>query len=225
MDDEAQDDGADLDDELAGAVSAPPRLPRTLLLPALTLLAAAAAPLHPDGFSFAQLVYAALLRSPLEAVIVVIGFGSPFLFGAILAVAALLGDGDGEAGTRQRDRLRRVLVVNLGLMHAQLVLTAFLLVSGGAGLLPLALLGFALVSGGYFVLEHARLSAQWTVGSTHEAGPSLPWLARWGATVIVATCGWIRLQTLIGVHLGWAVELVLASCMAIAVITTRRRQP
>ena len=54
-------------------------------------------------------------------------------------------------------------------------------------------------------------------------GLSTRWMIRWGATVIVALCGWIRLQLLIGVRLGWAIEIVLACCMAIAVLLTRPR--
>src|SRR5690606_9867708 len=93
----------------------------------------------------------------------------------------------------------------------------------GQGLLPSALLGFSIVSGGYFVLHHARTSA---MAGGHEAptsrGPTQRWLIRWGATVIVAVCGWMRLQMLNDVRMGWAVELMLCACVMMAVLLGAR---
>lgn len=212
-----------LEDELADAVQAPDHgLPGALVVPALVLTAAIAAPLHPDGFSFAQLLYVAFLRSPLEGLIMLLGFGAPFCFGAIVLTLAALGE-------RSTPRIgERVLVVNLSLLHAQCFLVAALLVANGQGMMPLALLGFSLVSGGYFVVHHARESARgggWDdQGQALPAGgPSQRWLVRWGATVIVAICGWARLQMLIGVRLGWAVELILGACVAMTVLLIKRR--
>ena len=93
-------------------------------------------------------------------------------------------------------------------------------------MLPSALLGFAIVSGGFFVVHHARTSA--AAGGMRETGPRGPtqrWLVRWGATVIVAICGWIRLQMLIDVRFGWAIELMLGACVMMAVLLTRRPTP
>ncbi|PRP93246.1 hypothetical protein ENSA5_43410 [Enhygromyxa salina] len=212
----------ELEDELAEAVRKPATaLPVTLAVPALVLTAAIALPLHPEGFSFAQLLYASFLRSPLEGLIMLIGFGSPFCFGAIvLALAAL--------GPRVVPRVgERLLVVNLSFLHAQLLLVGFMLASRGQGMMPLALLGFALVSGGYFTVHHAREAAAGggvdEDGQAARSGPTQRWLVRWGATVLVAVCGWIRLQLLIGVRLGWAIEVMLAAGVAMAVMLTRRR--
>jgi hypothetical protein len=211
----------ELEDELADAVHEPTvALPVALTLPALVLSAAIALPLHPEGFSFAQLLYAAFLRNPLEGLIMLLGFGSPFCFGAIvLALAGL--------GQRLNPRIgERLLVANLSLLHSQLFLVAAMLWSRGQGMMPLALLGFAVVSGGYFIVHHARESA--AAGGFDEgeqprpAGPSQRWLIRWGATVIVAVCGWIRLQVLVGIRLGWAVEVVLGACVAMTVLLLRR---
>lgn len=203
-----------LEDELADAISEPAReLPRTLVIPATILVGAIAAPLTPDGFSFAQLLYAAFLRSPLEGLITLLGFGSPFCFGMIVLVLAL--------GRRELPPAigERLLISNLSLLHSQLFLVAAMLFWRGQGLLPSALLGFSIVSGGYFVLHHARTSA---MAGGHEApasrGPTQRWLIRWGATVIVAVCGWMRLQMLNDVRLGWAVELMLCACVMMAVL-------
>lgn len=205
-----------LEDELADAVSRPKlTLPTALMAPALLLTAAIAAPLHPDGYSFAQILYVAFLRSPFEALITLLGLGSPFCFGAIvLALAGL--------GPRVLPQTgARALVVNLSFMHAQLLLVAGFLVSQGLGVMPLALLGFAVVSGGYFILHHAR-SAAGAEADAAVVGPPLRWLVRWGATVVVAICGWMRLQLIAGVRFGWAIELMLAACVVMTVLLMRR---
>lgn len=218
MADELEQD--ELEDELADAVrSRQRRLPPALIFPAAALLAASALPLHPEGYSFAQLLYVSFLRSPLEGLIMLLGFGSPFCFGAIVLGLAL-------AGQRLLPRVgERLVVANLSLLHAQLFLVALLLSTNGSGMMPLALLGFATVSGGYFIVHHARTAAAGGVlddrGRTTPSGPELRWLVRWGATVIVAVCGWIRLQMLVGVRLGWAVEVILAACVAMTVLLVR----
>lgn len=212
-----------LEDELADAVSQPSRqLPRALAIPALILGAAIAAPLTPDGYSFAQILYVAFLRHPLEGLITLLGFGSPFCFGLITLLLV--------AG---RDRLtptfgERLLVTNLSFLHAQLLLVAGMLTWNGQGKLPAALLGFAIVSGGFFIVHHAKSAAtaggSEDAGRTAPAGPSQRWLVRWGATVIVAICGWSRLQILVDVRLGWAIELMLGACVMMAVLLSKRSE-
>jgi hypothetical protein len=217
LDDVLDDELGELDDELRDAG---PQLPATLTLPALVLAAAIAAPLHPDGFSFAQLLWVAFLRSPLEGLIMLLGFGAPFCFGAIVLLLA-------ATGQRVHRRIgERLLVMNLSFLHAQLVLIAGLLWSRGQGVMPIALLGFAVVSGGYFIVHHAREAAvggfdEHSGATTPGAGPTQRWLVRWGATVIVAICGWIRLQMLAGVRLGWAIEVMLGACVAMTVLLVR----
>lgn len=220
------DDMADAVEAERGAEGEPaarPALPRVLILPALVLAGASAAPVHPDGFSFLQLLYAAFLRSPLDGLVMLVGFGAPFCFGALVAAAAWVDGRRGAGESAGQAILRRALVVNLSLLHAQLLLVAVVLVRAGQGMVPLALLGFAVVSGGYFTFHHARSTAEGGEGLDRGAGPSTRWLVRWGATVVVAICGWVRLQMLIDVQLGWAIEVVLASCMAIAVLVMRPR--
>lgn len=207
-----EDHDPDPDDVLAQGLAAAPTLPVSLTLPALGLLAAIVLPLHPDGYSFAQLLYVALQHGLIDAIVMLLGFGAPFCFGAIVLVLAGL-------GPRVRTDLGvRALIVNLSLLHAQLVLVAGMLWSRGEGVMPLAFLGFALVSGGYLIVQHARASA-----SDVDQAATQRALVRWGATMIVAICGWIRLQMLIGVQLGWAIEVMLAAGVMMTVILVRRR--
>lgn len=212
----------ELEDELADEVTNPsPPLPRTLLVPAAILVGAIAAPLTPDGYSFAQILYVAFLRHPLEGLLTLLGFGSPFVFGMI--VLALV-----AAGPRVIPAIgERLLVANLSFLHAQLLLVAGMLAWRGQGYLPIALLGLAVVSGGFFLVHHAKSSA--LAGGpdddgSQSAGPSQRWLIRWGSTVIVAVCGWMRLQVLNEVRLGWAVEVILAACVMMTVLLTRPRR-
>jgi hypothetical protein len=205
------DDAFDPDDVLAEGM-AKATLPFALTLPALGLVAAIALPLHPDGYSFAQLLYVVLQHSLFEGLIMLLGLGAPFCFGAIVLLVAGLGP------RVSADLGLRALVVNLSLMHAQLLLVAGTLWSRGEGVMPLAFFGFALVSAGFFIVERARAEA-----SNADAAATQRFLVRWGATMIVAICGWIRLQMLIGVRLGWAIEVMLAAGVMMTVLLVRRR--
>jgi hypothetical protein len=211
-----QDHDPDPDDVLAEGITAAPTLPFLLTLPALGLLAAIVLPLHPDGYSFAQMLYVVLQRSLLDGLIMLLGLGAPFCFGAIVLLLAGLGP---RAPTAVGVR---ALFFNLNLLHAQLVLVAGTLWSRGEGVMPLAFLGFALVSGGYLIVQHARSTAGDADPAARERA-MLRWGVRWGATMIVAICGWIRLQMLIGVQLGWAIEVMLASGVMMTVMLVRHR--
>jgi hypothetical protein len=207
-----EDHDPDPDDVLADGIAATPTLPFSLTLPALALLVAIVLPLHPDGYSFAQLLYVVFQHGFLDGLIMLLGFGAPFCFGAIVLVLAGLGP------RVPADLGVRALIFNLSLMHAQLLLVAGTLWSRGEGVMPLAFFAFALVSGGYLVVQHARATA-----GDADAAATQRALIRWGATMIVAICGWIRLQMLIGVQLGWAIEVMLAAGVMITVLLVRRR--
>lgn len=211
-----EDHDPDPDDVLAQGIAAAPTLPFTLTLPALGLLAAIVLPLHPEGYSFAQLLMVVLERSWFEGLIMLLGLGAPFCFGAIVLVLAGLGPRVSTAVGL------RALVVNLSLLHAQLLLVAGTLWSRGEGVMPFALLGFALVSGGYFIVQHAAARAG-DVDPVATQRAMLRWGVRWGATMIVAICGWLRVQMLIGVQLGWAIEVMLAAGVMMTVMLVRRR--
>ncbi len=217
------DELADAEDELADAVSSPARrMPPALVVFGLTLFASVALPLTPSGTSFLGLLVAAFGRNPLEGITLALGFGAPFWFGLVVAIAAWPNSRLGS------DSLRQILVGNASVLHGQLVLVAWLLWRDGIGMLPAALLGFAVVSGGFFIVHHASAAA--AEGGVDDQGRRHPgmsplWLIRWTATVVVSVCGWLRLQVLAGITFGWAVELALASCVAIAVLLARRPQP
>lgn len=225
MDDSAIDDEYDAEadaaeDELADAMaSSARRLPMALAVFGLILFASVGLPLTPGGSSFLALVLAAFARSPLEAIMMALGFGAPFWFGVVVAAAAW------PKSSLSTNVLRQLLISNASLLHGQLVLVAWLLWRDGVGVMPTALLGFATVSGGFFIVQHASASAaEGSVddqGRRHE-GLDPRWLIRWTATVIVGICGWLRLQQLAGLTFGWAVEVALASCVAIAVLLSRR---
>jgi hypothetical protein len=206
------DDVLDPDDALAEGM-ATATLPFALTLPALGLVAAIALPLHPDGYSFVQLLYVVAQHSLFQALIMLLGYGAPFCFGAIVLILAGLGP------RVPADVGLRALVLNLSLLHAQLLLVAAMLWSRGEGVMPLAFLGFALVSGGYLIVQRARASA-----TDADAAATQRALVRWGATMIVAICGWIRLQMLIGVKLGWAIEVMLAAGVMMTVLLMRRAE-
>ncbi len=220
--DDAQDE-ATREDELADALREPNRrLPPALGLFGLILFASAALPLTPGGASFIKLLLAALARSPLEGLMMGLGYGAPFWFGLVVALAAR------PKSSLTKHALRQLLVSNASLLHGQLVLVGWLLWRDGVGVLPTALFGFALVSGGFFIVQHASASA--SEGSVDDQGRRREgidprWLIRWTATVIVGLCGWLRLQVLGGLAFGFAVEVALASCVAIAVLLSRRPTP
>lgn len=211
------------EDELADAVRpASPRLPLALVVFGLILFGSSALPLTPGGASFLGLLLAAFARSPLEGVMLALGFGAPFWFGLVVALGAW------PKGPLPWFALRQLLVSNASLLHGQLVLVAWMLWRDGVGVLPGALLGFAVVSGGFFLVQHASASA--AEGGTDEQGQrheglSPRWLIRWTATVIVALCGWLRLQILAGLAFGWAIEVALASAVALSLVLVRRQAP
>lgn len=207
------------DEELEALRPARPRLPLALALFGSLLFAASAMPLTPGGASFVQLVLAALARNPLEGFVLALGFGAPFWFGLVVALGAW------PKGPLSPGALQQLLISNASLLHAQLLLAAWMVWRDGLGVMPGALLGFAIVSGGFFTVQHASQRASEGGDDPHAGGLTPRWLIRWTATVIVSICGWLRLQVLGGLAFGWAVELALASAVALTLVLVRRPQP
>lgn len=205
-------------DELAALRPPRPRLPLALAVFGTILFAASAMPLTPGGASFLQLVLAALARNPLEGLVLALGFGAPFWFGLVVALGAW------PKGPLGPGALQQLLISNASLLHAQLLLAAWMLWRDGLGVMPGALLGFAIVSGGFFTVQHASAAAEGGEGP-QQGGLTPRWLIRWTATVIVSICGWLRLQVLAGLAFGWAIEVALASAVALALVLARRPQP
>jgi hypothetical protein len=182
-------------------------VPRTAAVLGLLLFACAFLPLTPAGRTFLQVVRDTFSEGVLHGVMMVVGFGSPFLFGLAVAVGVWMGDETAAA------RLVRSPVT---MMHSQLLLVAWVIWrqdEDAVASLPLLL--FAVVSGLY-VVQHSA--------SERAAGrsPSFAWYVRWGATVIAAVAGWLWLQRTAGLEMGRAVE-VAGLCALGLVVRVRPR--
>lgn len=186
-----------------------PRLPWPTGVAALGLAGAAAAPIRPDGGSFLNILEEAFRHgSALEGIMTLVGFGSPFLFGLAVSVGAFALRPAVAAG---------VLRPILAMMHAHLLLVAWVLFQKGAGVATGPLAAFAAASAGVFMTRSAAQQAR-------GRRPTGVWMARWGATVIAGVAAWMRLQRSDGNALGWAVELALVSSV-LMVLTLRGRPP
>lgn len=169
-----------------------PSVPRLAAVLGAVLFGCAFLPLTPAGRSFAQVVIDTFGDGVLAGVVMVAGFGSPFLFG--LGVALGVWQREDAAATR----LVRSPVT---MMHSQLLLVAWVIWrNDGDAVASLPLLLFAAVSGLYLVQHSASEKA-----SGRE--PSFAWTVRWGATVIAAIAGWLLLQRTAGLTMGHAVHV------------------
>lgn len=166
---------------------------------------AAALPLVPDGRSFLGLLRAELERGLLEGLLMLVGFGSPFLFGLATLVVAW---------PRLREVAVEVVRTPIGLVHGQLLLVAFVVWRQGRAIAALPLFGFAIVG----AIAYARS------GARAPGGRRLPLVAtvRWGALVVAGIAAWCRLQRLAGIELGIAVDVVLGAALLLS-WTTRER--
>lgn len=170
---------------------APSSLPRSAAVLGLMLFACAFLPLTPTGRTFVQVAIETFHEGVLPGVVMVVGFGSPFLFG--LAVALGVWARDDEAAAR----LVRGPVT---MMHSQLLLAAWMIWRHGEAVASLPLLLFAAVSGLY-VVQHSA--------SERASGRSaaFTWYVRWGATTIAAVAAWLWLQRTVGLSMGRAVDV------------------
>jgi hypothetical protein len=182
--------------------------PRSAAVLGLLLFACAFLPLTPAGRSFVEVVRATFDESVLQGVVMLVGFGSPFLFGLGVALGVWMRDGEAAA------RLVRNPVT---MMHSQLLLVAWVIWrNDDEAVASLPLLLFAVVSGLYLVQHSAAERA---------AGRSVPfaWTVRWGATVIAAVAGWLLLQRTAGLELGRAVDVAGLCALGLAVRVQPRR--
>jgi hypothetical protein len=184
-----------------------PSVPRLGAVLGATLFGCAFLPLTPEGRSFAQVVLDTFGDGVLAGVVMVVGFGSPFLFG--LGVALGVWQRDDEVATR----LVRSAVT---MMHSQLLLAAWVIWRNDAdAVAPLPLLLFAAGSGLYLVQHSAAHKAAGRV-------PSFAWTVRWGAMVIAAVAGWLLLQRTGGLEMGRAVHV--AGLCALGLVALARPQ-
>jgi hypothetical protein len=183
-------------------------LPGGVALLGLAMALAAGLPLTPEGAPFVRLVLNEFSRGVLEGIMMVAGFGSPFVFGLLLFVGHLF---------FAPALARRIISVPVSLLHSQLLLVAFVLWRHGESLASPALLGVAVVGAVHLVVHTAKTQSS-------SDGPSLIWYARWGATMIAAVAAWSRLQWLADVRLGIAVDVLLACALMIVFIIERKER-
>lgn len=176
---------------------------------ALALVASAALPLSPAGHSFLTLLRGEFGRGVLEGMLMLAGFGSPYLFAVVVALVP----------GRVPDALAaRMVRVPLALLHSQLVLVALVVWLAGDALADLALLGFALVSGASLALYSARAKAEDT--SVLQAS-TLRWYVRWGGMMVTAVAAWMELQRISGLEFGLALHVALGAGVAMVFSVAR----
>lgn len=174
----------------------------------LVLFACAFVPLTPAGRSFAQVARETFGEGVLPGIVMVLGFGSPFLFGLAVAVGVWLRDDAAAA------RLVRNPVT---MMQSQLLLVAWVIWRQDPdAVASLPLFGFAVV-GGLYVVQHSA-SERASGGAA-----SFAWYVRWGATVIAAVAGWLWLQRSAGLTMGRAVDVAGLCALALMMRVRPRR--
>lgn len=162
------------------------------------IAAAIALPIAPGGDSFLALLRGEIARGLVYGLLMLAGFGSPFLFGLAAAVA-----GAASVRTNTAVLLLRIPIV---CMHAQLVLVAFVLWRHETGIATLPLLGFALVGALGYALALRRSHPVLELRRNLE----------WGAATIAGVAAWCELQWLVGVKFGVALHVILAAALVLA---------
>jgi len=182
-------------------------LPRVVGVFALVLAASSALPLTPAGQSFVGLLLGEFGRGFLPGLLMLIGFGSPYVFG--LAVAAV------TFVVWPVLLAQRSLQIPVALLHAQLCLVALVVWRSGDVLGGPALLGFAVVGGLAFVVHSARTYAE-------ADGPSIAWLVRWGALMISGVALWAKLQRFAEIPFRIGLDVACAAAVSITVAMGRQ---
>ncbi len=176
-------------------------VPISACVAGLALAVSSAFPWAPDGRSFLALLSEEFSRGALEGLLMMLGFGSPFLFG--LGVSIL-------PRTVPYPIARRILRLPLAFMHSQLVLVAIVLWLGDAAVASLPLLGFALVSGVLLAVHTARAHAE-------GDGPQVGWYVRWGGMIVAGICAWMELQRAADIYFGLGLHVALVAGVLMAV--------
>lgn len=181
-----------------------PRLGVLVHVLGAVIAASAALPITPDGRSFLSLVRDEFERGATHGVLMLAGFGSPFLYGLALVLIAW---------PRLRPYASEFVRTPIGLMHGQLLLVAFVVWRHGEALGALGLLGFAIVG----AVAYAR-------SGTFAPGKRMPLvqLVRWGAVMVAGVAAWCRVQQLADVQLGRAVDVLLVAAIGLAVAARPR---
>lgn len=180
-------------------------LPKLVSATGLLLAATSVMPWTPEGLSFFDLLRGEFSRGVLEGFLMLVGFGSPFLFGLTVAMAPV---------TLPPAVARQIVRVPIAFMHSQLVLVMIVLTMAGAGVATLPMLGFALVSGVFLAMHTARTHAE-------GGGPRVGWYARWGGMVVAAIGAWMELQQAGDLSFGWGLHIALAAGLAMVALLAR----
>ena len=187
---------AEINDETT-PLAAPARepIPKTCALAALALIASAFVPAHPAG-SFADLLSNAFQISLMDGVLILFGFGSPYLF-ALGILGSLPRAVPGWLVNWALCFPITLMTLFLSLIAAVLFLAEVELVGVGS------LLGFCVVA-----------STSGVVAILKNPQPSPRHLIRWGAMIVATTMAWCRLQSLVGLETGPAIDLAGLSALA-----------
>lgn len=181
-----------------------PALPRHAAVFGLTLFAGIALPLY-GGVSVLEWLARIFGRDPLGAVMALLTFGSPFLFGLAVAIASLV---------RDRDLAAAIIKFPLSLVHAMLALYAFLVARAPGVPLRWSFVGFVVVACLYYIYAHAEAEA-----ADRPLGPR--WLARWGGVIVAGAGLWLQFQTVGSRPAGPALYVAIAGAALLAVTVSR----
>ncbi len=177
-------------------------LPQALL--GLTLFASIALPLTRAGLSLLDILLRMLGDSPMGALVFLIMFASPQLFGLGVALGGLL---------RSRGAVEALVTAPVIVLQGMTALTGMSLVSAPNTVAPLAYVGFAAVTSLHYLYASANA----------PGGLGMRWHLRQGALLVVGLGLWLRLQALGGASLGIAVDV--ATVAAALLLTSLARDP
>lgn len=169
-------------------------LPQAVL--GLTLFASIALPLTRAGLSLLDLFLRMFVDSPMGALLFLIMFASPQLFGLGVALGGLL---------RSPAAARACVQAPLHVLQGMTFLAGASVISAPRSVAPLAYVGFAGVTSIYYL--HASAAA------SERGGLGLRWQIRWGALLIAGLGLWLRLQSLRGAGPGVAVDVATGAAV------------
>ncbi len=196
------------------------RLVGRVVVGALIWLVAAFVPIA-GPWSVLGLCRIAFGQGVLSGLSALTSIGGPSLLAALLLMLWWLDPGhqqaprpvspEGESNGEEPATLTTLKSAIRGLttvFHAQLVVIAWNLWRASEApslqmVAPWSLLGFAVVGGIYLAYRTAQAGAE--QGGTGEL--SIAWHAHWLGIVVLGLCGWLRLQVVDGIALGWALEV------------------
>jgi len=183
-----------------------PQIPLPQAVLGLTIFASIALPLTRAGLSLLDIFLRMVVDSPMGALVFLIMFASPQLFGLGVALGGLL---------RDRAAAEACVRAPLIVLQGMTFLAGISSFSAPRAIAPLAFAGFAAVTSFYYL--HASAAA------SDRGGLGLRWQLRWGALLIAGLGLWLRLQSLRGAGLGVAIDV--ATGAAVLLLASLARPP